>query len=771
MSCISHSSIRCFRAVILPKPCKPREVEDVTCPFRPGCHDLRSDGIYLSTPRTTSSTSQLQPPPYATTSTDITAASFSPIGCPVLATQHDLVKNIINHPISKASLSLIVEYSPTGMLVVDRDGSIMLCNADVIKMFGYSSSDELIGQKLEILVPDRFHRQHGQYRNMFLASPSKRMMGVGRESFGKRRDGSEFHVEIGLNHILVSNEPTANESQTETVVSAAVVDISERKRLEERFKLMVRSAPNGMIMIDTAGTIVLANPQADLLFGYPAHELIGQKVEILVPDRSKASHPSLRDSFVSSPSSRPMGAGRDLYAVKKDGSEVPVEIGLTPVDTTDGSFVLASIVDITERKQMEKLRRDIEVAERENQVRSRILATMSHEIRTPLTGLMGTIELIAMIPHMPEEATELFKTTQLCSDSLMSIINDILDFSKLEAGKTQAESIPFQIQCILLDVHSIVSTKLRSTQLSWSVNIDPTVPETVIGDKVHLRQAILNLVSNAIKFTKQGGVKISVSLLKSSPEPFTSSNIYGCDGARLKIHVEDSGIGIPDAIKPRLFQPFVQGDTSVTRTSGGTGLGLAITARLAKLMGGTISVAKAPETGGSIFTLEVLVKIPLVDKMAMHSTSIQKVSEKVITNKAPVFKSKPSHISNRILLAEDDLICQKIMVALLSKLGYHDVVTCKNGQEVLDTLLSNQSNKSFDVILMDCEMPLLDGFATTVEIRRRNIDIPIIAITANSMVEDRERCLRHGMNDYMAKPVTFQTLSKFLSTWMPVKTA
>jgi PAS domain S-box-containing protein len=237
----------------------------------------------------------------------------------------------------------VIEGAPNGMVLVDQEGKIVLVNAQIEKSFGYNR-DELLGEPIEMLVPVRFRTGHPAYRKGFIAAPTARPMGSGRDLFGLRKDGSEFPVEIGLTPIQ-TNEGL--------LVLSAVVDISERRRAEKRFQLAVESAPNGVVMINSKGRIVLVNVQTERLFGYERSELLGKPVEILVPERFRGKHPAYRDKFLAHPAIRSMGAGRDLYGLRKDGSEFPVEIGLTPIQTEEENLVMSAIVDITERKQAE----------------------------------------------------------------------------------------------------------------------------------------------------------------------------------------------------------------------------------------------------------------------------------------------------------------------------------------------------------------------------------------------------------------------------------
>jgi PAS domain S-box-containing protein len=267
----------------------------------------------------------------------------------------------------------IIESVPNGIVIVDEAGTIVLCNSEAEKLFGYDPG-ELLGQPVERLVPARFRERHPSYRDGFLGNPTKRQMGAGRDLTGVRKDGTEVPVEIGLNHV---------HSEGSLFVVAAIVDITERKKQEDRFRTIVESMPNGIIMADDRGTIVLCNSEAERLFGYDRGELLGSPVEMLVPLRSQSGHPRDRTRFMQAPRKRQMGAGRDLSGLRKDGSEVPVEIGLNPIETPDGTYVLASIVDISGRKA-------IEAALRQSEERFRALADDS-PVMIWLTDASGAV--------------------------------------------------------------------------------------------------------------------------------------------------------------------------------------------------------------------------------------------------------------------------------------------------------------------------------------------------------------------------------------------
>ena len=244
---------------------------------------------------------------------------------------------------SELTFQAIVEATPNAIILVNKEGKIAYSNHQTEKLFGYARN-ELIGKKVEILIPSRHHKDHPGLHKTFLATPEKRMMGSGSELFALRKDGKEFPIEVGLNPLVTMDG---------TMVLVSISDISERIKAEERFRLVVESAPNAMILVNEKGNITLINNQTERLFGYHRDELIGDRLEILIPQRFRGNHPNLRVSFFATPTVRAMGAGRDLFAVRKDGTEFPVEIGLNPIETEEGTIVLASVIDISERKKHE----------------------------------------------------------------------------------------------------------------------------------------------------------------------------------------------------------------------------------------------------------------------------------------------------------------------------------------------------------------------------------------------------------------------------------
>lgn len=667
---------------------------------------------------------------------------------------------------------------------------------------------------------------------------------------------------------------------------------------------MVEASPSGIIMVNDCGEIVLVNLQIEKLFGYARDQLMGKQIELLVPDPFKKIHPKQRESFFASPSTRSMGAGRDLYGLKADKSLIPVEIGLNPLDIQGEKFVLASVVDITERRKAEqellRANEDLELrvsdrtrelkeardeAREASRMKSEFLANMSHEIRTPMNAVIGMCNILSK--------TQLDARQQQYSDNirdgantLLTIINDILDFSKIEAGRMEIEAIDFDAVRVVESTCEMLATTARNKKLSLLAEIDEDIPSQLRGDPERLRQILINLLSNAIKFSVHGNIVVKTRLEKTEGNK-----------AWIYFSVVDEGIGIDKKQFDRLFKPFEQADGSISRRFGGTGLGLSICKHLVQLMGGDIGVkstsikgsefwvqipfeirsaSKQPFLTDSLRSARILIveddlyasqilskyisswgienscahsakdaitamrqayveekkfDIVVVDYMLPDKNGIE-LAQQIFSDPAikntklilltafdtpglgkqaiangfkayltkPVRRSslldalsaawgfdhpvvspqsidgaealfKPNERTELILVVEDYPINQQVAQLYLEQLGFSCHVA-NNGIEALQAINTNQ----YSLILMDCQMPDMDGYVATKKIREQEENsnskkhIPIIALTAHAISGDREKCLSAGMDDYLVKPMEPEHLHSMLQKWLPEST-
>ena len=688
---------------------------------------------------------------------------------------------------------LAVEAAATGILMIGRNGRITLVNGQTEKIFGYNRQ-ELVGQPIEILVPHSVRDKLPQVREEFFSKPEVRSMGSVRELVGIRKDGSEFPIEISLNPIQTDEGLFA---------VASIVDITARKRSElalaERVRLAELTAKIGVALtegntlqhtlqacaaalvehldaafarvwtLSEAGDVLELQASAGLythLDGPHSRVPVGKfKIGMIAIERK----PHLTNQVIGDPrvgdqawAKREGMVAFAGYPLIVDGAIVGV-MGLfarrpLPPATLETLRSAADLlaVGIRRKNAEDVLRLAKAAAEDASRAKSEFLANMSHEIRTPMTAILGFTDLLLderNFQEEPEKRISSIQTIQRNGSHLLSIIDDILDLSKIESGKIEIEAIPYSPFQIIEEVLSLMRVRSSEKGIALGCEFENAIPSNVLTDPIRVRQILLNLVSNAIKFTELGGVRIVARYVSG-------------DRPRLEFDVVDTGLGMTPEQQSRLFKPFTQADSSTTRQFGGTGLGLTISKRLANLMGGDVFIVESFAGQGTRFRayLDIgsIESSKLIDPNQVSNYRNEGVNAEA--NSVQIASPKAVLAGCNILLAEDGPDNQNLISFILKKAGAK-VTIAENGQLAVDSTLDAViAGDPFHVVLMDMQMPVLDGYGATALLRSKGYGGHIIALTAHAMDSDRAKCISAGCDDYATKPIDRPSLIQQIAT-------
>ena len=618
---------------------------------------------------------------------------------------------------------MLFESSRDAILIINADNNIVSCNSTAVELFGCQNEAELLNHNPMSLSP-------AFQTDGFLSSDaaSSKIQQAYENGFAEFEwlhqglDGKKFTADVVLTRIDLEHE---------SLLQANVRDISERKKdkaelvaSEARFRGILRTMSDAVLQIDAYGVILLVNDAALELFGYEEEELLGSNINVLMPEPHHSNHDSYLANHREHHTRVILGRRVEVDGKCKDGSLIPIELTVNELMADCGYSYIGVIRNIDARKKTEQALDNARLeALKLVQVKTEFLANMSHEIRTPLNAIIGLAKICLREQSGKNAPSPHLQRIYDAGRHLLNVVNDILDFSKIEAGKLLLEKSPFRLSALIDDAVSLNELRIREKNLQWMVDKSRELPEWVMGDSLRVRQILVNLLSNAIKFTEHGYVSLTIRKEQEN----------------ILFIVGDSGIGISPEQLSRLFNAFEQADGSTTRRFGGSGLGLVISRDMAKLMGGDITV-RSQLGVGSQFCLN----IPLPETVAIEEQSEQ-------------FDNSGPRLSGVRVLAADDVELNRLVLEDMLIQEGAQIFFAENGQQVLDRL-QEIGLSGLDVVLMDIQMPIMDGYRATQKVLEIAPDMPVIGLTAHAMPEERLRCLEVGMRERVTKPIDVDQL-------------
>jgi len=621
----------------------------------------------------------------------------------------------------------VLHSSDDAILLIDGE-TFVECNEATARMLEYSCRDEFLMTHPSALSPPEQPDGRASFEKAQEMMQTAFEKGFHRFEWMHRKAGGEdFPVEVTLTAITYHRKSILH-CLWRDLTQQKRADV-EREQSQKTMEKILESMPVGVVIIGTDKTIRHANSAALAMMGHDSdHEILGCECHQTLCPAQKYACPIL--------DLRKKVDNAERVLIDKNKKEIPILKTVIPITLNGEDVLLETFVDISVRKHAEQaLKAAKKEAETANRTKSQFLASMSHELRTPLTGILGFADLLLGSAADEEQQREYLQTIRSSGHHLLELINDILDLSKIEAARLDVERAPCAPHGILNDVISIMRAQAQAKGLDLRCRWSGSVPGVIKTDEARLRQILMNLVGNAVKFTHQGGVEVVARLERSGR------------GHKLLVSITDSGIGIPEEKLQTIFEPFAQADNSVTREFGGTGLGLAISARLARALGGDVTVTS--ELGvGSTFTVSVDAgDLEGVQMLASPPADGMQAGQE--EPRSGISQFRPGSA----LLVEDGHINRKLVSTVLEKAGL-SVSTAENGEVGVELATRNH----FDLILMDMQMPVLDGYAATRKLRDLGCTTPIIALTAHAMKGDKEKCLAAGCSRYVSKPVAIDTL-------------
>jgi len=640
-------------------------------------------------------------------------------------------------------LSMVAKNTSNIVIITDQESKIQWVNEPFENLTQYTL-ENVSGLKLFKFLTDK--ATNSKVKEQIKTAINDKVPFSGEIAHHKK-NGDLYWIHINITPVFDENNSLVNFIAIESDITEKIKRSQKILNLIKTQQSIFDGANYSIIFTDTKGTIKMVNKACLSLLEYKEHELVNMATPALFQDNNEiiAHNKKLKAAFgvtiplietlIYKAKSENKADANEWTFITKSGKRIPVWMSITCINDKDGNVLgyLGVAEDYTLKKKAESdLINAKKLAEQAVKMKDNFLANMSHEIRTPMNAIVGFTDLLTMTP-LNTEQKEFVGNVKMAGDNLLLLINDILDFSKIESGKLVIDNQPFNLKTTLKHVYDLLHVKAKEKNLDFNLFLDADMPDIIHGDKGRINQIIMNLAGNAIKFTKQGEVNILVKKLKETDTFIT-----------LKFSIKDTGIGISNDKLETIFERFSQGEQSTTRNFGGSGLGLNISKQLIELQHGELKVRSLVNVGSDFY----------------FSLDFKKVTQEEIKPALDIVQQDSQNSRLSILLFEDNVINQRLAYNVIKNFGF-DLDIAENGQEGLDMLKS----KEYDLILMDLQMPIMDGYQATISIREDlKLDIPIIAMTAHSLVGERQKCYDIGMNAYVPKPFKQdELLNKILS--------